>query len=89
MQVLNWDKQVQKKIRRDYSHVFDPKVFKKVNRILGEVRKRGDLAIRRFSREFDGLDLPLKRIAVSVISINSLPTWFRRPPYLHDILLSM
>ena len=70
MQVLSWDKQTQKKIRRDYGHVFDKTIFKKVNRILAEVRQRGDLAIRRFTREFDGLDLPLKRIRVSQGDIN-------------------
>ncbi|MBI3313869.1 MAG: histidinol dehydrogenase [Candidatus Omnitrophica bacterium] len=70
MQVLNWDKQTQKKVTRDFSQVFDKNVFKKVNRILAEVRQRGDVAIRRFTREFDGLDLPLKRIAVTQGDIN-------------------
>lgn len=70
MQVLNWDKQTQKKVSRDYNHVFDKNIFKKVNRILAEVRQHGDVAIRRFTREFDGLDLPLKRIAVSEGDIN-------------------
>ncbi len=70
MQVLTWDKQTQKKFARDYSHVFDKTVFKKVNRILAEVRQRGDFAIRRYTREFDGLDLPLKRIRVSQGDIN-------------------
>ncbi len=70
MQVLNWDKQTQKKVQRDYAQVFDKDVFKKVSRILAEVRDRGDLAIRRYTREFDGLDLPLKRIRVSQGDIN-------------------
>lgn len=70
MQVYNWDKTTQKKFSRDYSHIFDVDVFKKVNRILAEVRQRGDLAIRRYTREFDGLDLPLKRIRVSQGDIN-------------------
>lgn len=70
MQVLTWDKVTQKKICRDFNDAFDTKVFKKVSRILSEVRSRGDLAIRRFTREFDGLDLPLKRIAVSQGDIN-------------------
>jgi len=65
MQVLNWDKQTQKKIRRDYATCFDPAIFKKVSRILAEVRQSGDTAIRRYTREFDGIDLPLKRIAVT------------------------
>lgn len=70
MQVLTWDKVTQKKICRDFNDAFDTKVFKKVSRILSEVRSRGDLAIRRFTREFDGLDLPLKRIVVSQGDIN-------------------
>jgi len=70
MQVLTWDKQTQKKVTRDFGNCFDPKVFKKVSRILSEVRSRGDLAIRRFTREFDGIDLPLKRIAVTQSDIN-------------------
>lgn len=70
MQVLSWDKTTQKKVCRDYADIFDPKVFKKVNRILAEVKQRGDLAVRRFTREFDGIDLPLKRIAVSQGDIN-------------------
>ena len=70
MQVLQWDKITQKKIQRDFNHVFDKDVFKKVNRILAEVRQRGDLAIRRYTKQFDGLDLPLKRIRVSEGDIN-------------------
>ncbi|HOW88538.1 MAG TPA: histidinol dehydrogenase [Candidatus Omnitrophota bacterium] len=70
MQALNWDKQTQKKIRRDYASIFDPLIFKKVNRILAEVRQSGDSALRRYTREFDGIDLPLKRIAVTQGDIN-------------------
>ncbi|MFA6599439.1 MAG: histidinol dehydrogenase [Candidatus Omnitrophota bacterium] len=70
MQVVTWDKQSQKKIKRDFASVFDKEIFKKVHRILSEVRERGDVALRRFTREFDGLDLPLKRIRVSQGDIN-------------------
>ncbi len=70
MQVYTWDKTTQKKFSRDYSHVFNVDVFKKVNRILAEVKQRGDLAIRRYTREFDGIELPLKRIRVSQGDIN-------------------
>ncbi len=70
MQVLSWDKQTQKKIRRDYATFFDTTIFKKVSRILSEVRQSGDTAIRRYTREFDGIDLPLKRIAVTQGDIN-------------------
>ncbi len=70
MQVLSWDKQTQKKIRRDYATFFDPTIFKKVTRILSEVRQSGDAALRRYTREFDGIDLPIKRIAVTQGDIN-------------------
>lgn len=70
MQVLQWDKQTQKKVHRDFASCFDKEIAKKVNRILSEVRDRGDLAIRRFTREFDGIDLPLKRLAVAQGDIN-------------------
>lgn len=70
MQVLNWDKQTHKKIKRDFATVFDREVFKKVNRILSEVRERGDLALRRYTREFDGLDISQKRLKVSEGDIN-------------------
>ncbi len=70
MQVLLWDKQTEKKIGRDYGSVFDKEIFKKVNRILTEVRERGDVAVRRFTREFDGIDVPLKRLKVSESDIN-------------------
>lgn len=70
MQVLNWDRQTQKKIRRDYATGFDPAIFKKVSRILSEVRQSGDTALRRYTREFDGIDLPLKRLVVTQGDIN-------------------
>ena len=70
MQVLSWDKQTQKKIRRDYASYFNVDIFKKVNRVLAEVRQSGDSALRRYTREFDGIDLPLKRIAVTQGDIN-------------------
>ena len=70
MQVLSWDKTTQKKVRRDYATFFDQDIFKKVSRILAEVRQSGDTALRRYTREFDGIDLPLKRLAVTQGDIN-------------------
>lgn len=70
MQVWNWDKQTQKKVKRDFAFHFDKEVFKKVNRILAEVRQFGDVAVRRFTRQFDGIDLPLKRLQVAQSDIN-------------------
>ncbi len=70
MQLVNWDKQFQKKIHRDFGQDFDKTVAKKVNRILAEVKVRGDAALRRYTREFDRVDLPLKRIRVNEGDIN-------------------
>lgn len=70
MQVLNWDKQTQKKICRSFATAFDPQISKKVARIMNEVRTRGDVAVRRFTREFDGIDIPLKKMVVSQADIN-------------------
>jgi len=70
MQVWNWDKQTQKKVKRDFAFHFDKEIFKKVNRILAEVRQFGDVAVRRFTRQFDGIDLPLKRLQVAQGDIN-------------------
>lgn len=70
MQLLIWDRQSPKKLQRDYSHNFDKGVAKKVNRILQEVRLRGDQALLRFTREFDRVDLPLKKLRVSEGDLN-------------------
>ena len=70
MQLVTWDKQLQKKIARDFGQDFDKDVAKKVNRILQEVRTRGDAALRRYTREFDRVDLPLKKLKVSEGDIN-------------------
>lgn len=70
MQLLVWDKATQKRLQRDLSQNFDKDVAKKVNRILQEVRLRGDAALHRFTREFDRVDLPLKKLRVSEGDIN-------------------
>ena len=41
-----------------YDAAQDPKVQKVVRKILAEVRKRGDAAVREYTRKFDGV-LPL------------------------------
>lgn len=70
MQVITWDKQLHRRLGRDFGQDFDKNVAKKVNRILQEVRVRGDLALRRYTREYDRVDLPLKRLKVSEGDIN-------------------
>jgi len=70
MLLVVWDKQVQKRVQRDFLHAFDKDIAKRVNRILQEVRLRGDLALRRYTREFDRVEIPLKKLRVSEGDIN-------------------
>ena len=70
MQLVVWDKQFQKKVRRDFASDFNKDIAKKVNRILAEVKIRGDLALRRYTREFDRVDLPLKKLRANEGDIN-------------------
>ncbi|MBI4549344.1 MAG: histidinol dehydrogenase [Candidatus Omnitrophica bacterium] len=70
MHVVKWDKTTLKKLNRGQQAALDKDIFKKVNRILWDVRERGDLAVRRYTREFDGIDVPLKKLRVSEGEIN-------------------
>lgn len=70
MQIITWDKQTLKKLNRSNGYELDRDLFKKVGRIIQEVKQRGDSALLRFTREFDGVDLALKRLAVSEADIN-------------------
>lgn len=70
MQLLIWDKHLPKKLQRDFSHSFDKEVAKKVNRVLTEVRTHGDPALRRYTREFDRVEIALKKLRVNEGEIN-------------------
>ncbi len=70
MQYLKWDKTTLRRMNRGTGAEIDKDLFKKVNRIVWDVKERGDLAIRRFTREFDGIDIPLKKLRVSEGEIN-------------------
>jgi len=43
---------------------FDPELGRHVERIIGEVRRRGDAALTDFAAEFDGVRLPPSRLRV-------------------------
>ncbi len=68
--IINWDKQAPKRLNRTFTYDLDKDLFKKVNKILQEVKLRGDRALLRYTKEFDGIELPLKRLAVSQGDIN-------------------
>ena len=70
MQVINWDQQALKQIERFSGYEVDKDLMKKVSHILHEVKTHGDQALLRFTRQFDGINLPMKKIAVSEADIN-------------------
>lgn len=70
MQIINWDKQAMKRLNRPQGYDVDKDLFKKVNRILQEVKTRGDQALLRFTKLFDGIELPLRRLQVTEGDIN-------------------
>jgi len=70
MQIINWDKQALKRLNRPLGYDVDKDLFKKVSRILQEIRSRGDQALLRYTRVFDGIELPLKRLQVTEGDIN-------------------
>jgi len=70
MQIIHWDKQTPKRLARVDGYEVDKDLFKKVNRILQEVKAKGDQALLRFTRSFDGINLPLKRLEVNEGDIN-------------------
>ncbi len=70
MQVIQWDKDQAKKITRSIETVLKPELRAKVGRILREVQLKGDLAVHKLTREFDGVDISQKRLAVTEGDIN-------------------
>ncbi|OGW79544.1 MAG: histidinol dehydrogenase [Omnitrophica bacterium RIFCSPLOWO2_12_FULL_44_17] len=70
MQIFNWEKQTLKKINRPIGYEADKELIKKVSRIVFEVKAKGDSALLKFTRQFDGLLMPAKRIAVKESDIN-------------------
>jgi len=70
MQLLHWEKNAFRKLEKGIDGTIDKDLYRKVERILAEVRAKGDAAIRRFTKEFDRIELPLKRIQVTEGDIN-------------------
>jgi len=79
MQLISKEKFTQKKLNRFLSPEEERDLSRKVSRILQEVRLKGDLALRKYTREFDGVDLSLKRFKVSEGDINRAFEKVNRP----------
>ncbi len=70
MQTLLKEKLLQKKLNR-FTSIEEEKVLsRKIARILQDIRLKGDLAVRKYTREFDGVELPAKKLKVSEGDIN-------------------
>lgn len=70
MPVIVWDKNSARKIEALCKHSFDPVLFKKVSKIVQEVAKKGDSALQRFTKEFDGVDISAKKVRVTQGDVN-------------------
>ena len=71
MQVLTWDKGLLKKLPQIKKVSFDKDLFQKIHRILSEVREKGDGALHRFTKEFDGVEVSSQKLRVSEANINA------------------
>jgi len=70
MQIITKEKFASLGLHRFLSEEDERLLTRKVFKILQEVRLKGDLAVRKFTREFDGTDLPIKRLRVTEGDIN-------------------
>src|SRR3990167_5467977 len=71
MQVLAWDKGLLKKLPQIKKVSFDKDLFQKIHRILSDVREKGDGALHRYTKEFDGVEVSSQRLRVSEANINA------------------
>ncbi|MBI4431379.1 MAG: histidinol dehydrogenase [Candidatus Omnitrophica bacterium] len=71
MQVLTWDKNLLRRLPQVKRVSFDRDLFQKVHRILSEVREKGDAALNRFTKEFDGVDVSAQRLRVTEANVNA------------------
>ncbi len=70
MQIIQWDKNGPKKVASFSKMEFDQVLFKKVSKILFDILKNGDSAVRKYTKEFDGITIPTKKVKVEQGEIN-------------------
>ena len=70
MQVIYWDKNTPRRLDIISKMSFDNGIYKTVNRIIQEIARKGDSAIRRFTKEFDSVDITPKRLRVTQSEVN-------------------
>lgn len=70
MQMIKWDKSSIKKLQKETQFHLDKDLYRKVQRIIWDVKEKGDLAIKKYTRDFDGLTISPKKFRVSESEIN-------------------
>jgi len=70
MQIITRDKFLEQGLYRFLSLEDERYLSRKVHRIVQEVRLKGDLAVRKYTREFDCVEIPAKRFRVTEGDIN-------------------
>ncbi|MCD6093233.1 MAG: histidinol dehydrogenase [Candidatus Omnitrophica bacterium] len=70
MEIITYNKNNREKISSLLSYSPDEKISRVVRRVIKDVARNGDKALLRWTKEFDKVKLPLKRIRVSEGDIN-------------------
>jgi histidinol dehydrogenase len=79
MQVVDKERFFSRGFNRFLSPEEERDLARKVMRIVHDVRLKGDLALRKYTREFDGVDIPAKRLRVTEGDINRAYEKINRP----------
>lgn len=70
MEIITWDKSKIKKLTFLSSQTFDKVLFRKVSKIVQDVREKGDSAVCKYTKQFDGLTIPGNKMRVTEGEIN-------------------
>ncbi len=70
MQIINWDKNSPRKLDIISKYSFDNELYKIVRRIIQDVAKNGDCALRRYTKKFDEIDISPKKMLVTQGEVN-------------------
>jgi histidinol dehydrogenase len=70
MQIFYWDKSTSQRLDTITNSGIDKNLTKKVSYIINHVATKGDTAIHRFTKEFDGVDIPQKKLRITEGEVN-------------------
>ncbi len=70
MKIITWDKSKLKRLTFLSSLTYDKALIKKVQKIVQDVAEKGDTAVRKYTKLFDGLVIPTNKLKVTEGEIN-------------------